>query len=47
MESKMMNMKRLWVAVLAAVPLTAIAHHGWTEYDATRPLTLTGTIMAS
>jgi hypothetical protein len=47
MESKMMNMKRLWVAVLAAVPLTAIAHHGWTEYDATRPLTLTGTIMES
>jgi hypothetical protein len=46
-ERKMMNMKRLWVAVLAAVPLTAIAHHGWTEYDATRPLTLTGTIMES
>jgi hypothetical protein len=41
-------MKRLAFAlalvVLALVPLTARAHHGWSEYDQTQPLTLTGTI---
>ena len=26
---------------------TAFAHHGWSEYDADKPLTLTGTITAS
>jgi hypothetical protein len=26
---------------------TAFAHHGWSEYDADKPLTLTGTIAAS
>jgi hypothetical protein len=26
---------------------TAFAHHGWSEYDADKPLTLTGTIDAS
>jgi len=30
---------------LAAVP--AIAHHGWSTYDETRPLTLTGKIVES
>ena len=29
----------------AAVP--AAAHHGWSEYDSSKPLTLTGTIQAS
>lgn len=30
------------LAVLLACP--ALAHHGWNQYDADRPLTLTGTI---
>lgn len=39
-------MKRwLLLAVLAATP--ALAHHGWSEYDASRPLNLTGTIESS
>jgi hypothetical protein len=37
------------IAFLAAllVALPAVAHHGWSEYDAGQPLTLTGTIKAS
>jgi hypothetical protein len=36
-------MKRLTIlAVLVATQ--AFAHHGWSEYDASRPLQLTGTI---
>ena len=29
---------------LALVPLLAVAHHGWSEYDSTRLLKLTGRI---
>jgi hypothetical protein len=32
-------------AALAAAP--ALAHHGWSEYDATKPLQLSGTIIDS
>ena len=32
---------------IALAPTLAIAHHGWSSYDATRPLTLTGTIEES
>ena len=32
-------------AALAAAP--ALAHHGWSEYDSTKPLTLTGKILQS
>ena len=39
-----MNRRHLIVAALAAVPLVAAAHHGWSEYDATQTLKLTGTI---
>ena len=42
-----MNMNRTWIGLLAALPFAAIAHHGWSEYDATRALTLTGTIVES
>ncbi len=41
-------MKRT-LSMLAAImlPLSALAHHGWSEYDASKPLTVTGAIKAS
>jgi hypothetical protein len=33
--------------MLIALPLTARGHHGWSEYDTTQPLKLTGTIEES
>lgn len=37
-----------WLAVLTLFVATqAAAHHGWSEYDAERPLKLTGTIEES
>jgi hypothetical protein len=32
------------IAAFASIPLLAIAHHGWSEYDSTQTLKLTGTI---
>ena len=32
-------------AALAAIPAAAFAHHGWSEYDASTPLTLTGKVL--
>ena len=37
--------KTLFLAVLATPP--AWAHHGWSEYDSSKPLTVTGKILAS
>jgi hypothetical protein len=37
--------KTLFLALLAT-PL-AWAHHGWSEYDSSRPLTVTGKVLAS
>ena len=37
--------KMILAATLAALP--ALAHHGWSEYDSSRPLTLTGKVVAS
>ena len=42
-----MNRLQLFVAALIASPLAVFGHHGWSEYDATRALTLTGTIVES
>lgn len=39
-----MNRRRLLLLALLAVPLAAFAHHGWSEYEVTQPLQLTGTI---
>jgi hypothetical protein len=36
----------LAIAAVAAAPL-AFAHHGWSEYDASTPLTVTGRILES
>ena len=32
---------------LALVSSAVLAHHGWSEYDASKPVTLTGKILAS
>lgn len=43
-------MKRLFLPAalsLALVATSAFAHHGWSEYDADKPLTLSGTIAES
>jgi len=34
----------LLLVTLALAPVTAVAHHGWSGYDASKPLELTGTI---
>ena len=40
-------MRRPLLALLAAAPAIALAHHGWSEYDSSQPLTLTGAIEQS
>ena len=48
-----MTVKRSLVAMMAGLPaafalsVSALAHHGWSEYDASKPLTLTGVIKVS
>ncbi len=32
------------LALMALVPAAAAAHHGWSSYDGTKPLTVTGVI---
>ena len=39
-----MNRLRLLIAALAGIPLVVFAHHGWSEYDASQLLKLSGTI---
>ena len=46
--SKNTALQRLAAALsLLAIPSLALAHHGWSEYDASQALTLTGTIESS
>ena len=40
-------MRKSILAALLATPLLALGHHGWSEYDASQPLRLTGTIVES
>jgi hypothetical protein len=40
-------MKRLLLASMLAAPLAASAHHGWSEYDTTKALKLSGKIVQS
>ena len=40
-------MKRIVCAAIFAVAAPALAHHGWSEYDATKTLTFTGKILES
>ncbi len=37
--------RRLFLAAALALPALAAAHHGWSEYDTTKPLKLTGKIV--
>jgi hypothetical protein len=37
--------RRTLLAALAAVPAVALAHHGWSEYDSSKLLTLSGKIV--
>ena len=36
-----------FTAAAALLALPAAAHHGWSEYDATKPLTFTGKVVES
>lgn len=38
---------RTTLFLLLAAPLAAWAHHGWSEYDSSKPLTLTGKVVES
>lgn len=40
-------MTRRIVAALLLAPGLALAHHGWSEYDSSKPLKLTGRILES
>jgi hypothetical protein len=40
-------MKRLVFFAALAIPAAAAAHHGWSEYDSSKTLTLTGKILES
>ena len=40
-------MKRIALFAAVLVATAAFAHHGWSEYDADKPLTLNGTIAQS
>jgi hypothetical protein len=40
-------MKEIIIAVAMLAPGLAWAHHGWSEYDSTKPLTLTGKVKES
>jgi hypothetical protein len=40
-------MIRITLAALCLAALPVAAHHGWSEYDSTRPLTVTGKIVES
>ena len=39
-------MNRLFLFTLL-IPVTALAHHGWSEYDSSKALKLTGKVVAS
>lgn len=38
---------KLLLAAALMLPLPALAHHGWSEYDAAKVLTLDGTVLTS
>ena len=48
-EEMIVNRLMIMTGLAAAfiLPAPGLAHHGWSEYDASRPLTLTGVIKES
>ena len=40
-------MQRLMLGLISTVPAVAVAHHGWSEYDSSKALKLTGKIVQS
>ena len=40
-------MKSIFFALLVSVPLAALGHHGWSEYDVSKTLKLAGKIVES
>jgi uncharacterized protein DUF6152 len=40
-------MKRIFLAAILAGPAMVLAHHGWSEYDSSKTLKLTGKIVES
>jgi hypothetical protein len=40
-------MKRILIAGIVAAPLVALGHHGWSEYDSSKAMNLTGKIVES
>ena len=40
-------MKRLMIGLVSALPIVALAHHGWSEYDTGKALKLSGKIVES
>ena len=38
---------RKWFLLAAFAATSALAHHGWSEYDASKPLKLTGKVLKS
>jgi len=40
-------MKRVFLAAALAAPMVAMGHHGWSEYDSSKALKLTGKIVES
>jgi Family of unknown function (DUF6152) len=40
-------MRRVFFAALLAAPMAALAHHGWSEYDSSKLLKLTGKVVES
>jgi hypothetical protein len=40
-------MKRAFLAAALALPLAALGHHGWSEYDSSKALKLTGKVVES
>jgi hypothetical protein len=40
-------MKQVFLALALGIPFSTMAHHGWSEYDSTKELKLTGKIVES
>ena len=42
-----MKIFRVVIVMAAAIPSFVLAHHGWSEYDSSKALKVTGTIVES